>query len=102
MRRPVCLAVEWVAWAVWTINPTLNRNDEGPGDSSGPFFLCRSHGRSRCSTALWSCAEITQLCEYFVTFEDGRRACRFHKILESRCCLWADATQASVGLAEPK
>jgi hypothetical protein len=22
--------VEWAAWAVWTINPTLNRNDEGP------------------------------------------------------------------------
>ena len=39
MRRPVCLAVEWVAWAVWTINPTLNRNDEGPGGFLRAIFL---------------------------------------------------------------
>ena len=45
MRRPVCLAVEWVAWAVWTINPTLNRNDEGPG-----FFR-----------AFLSCAAATEI-----------------------------------------
>ena len=38
MGRPVCLAVEWVAWAVWTIKPTLNRNDEGPGFFRA-FFL---------------------------------------------------------------
>ena len=36
MGPRLCLAV---AWAVWTIKPTLNRNDEGPGFLSGPFFL---------------------------------------------------------------
>ena len=34
---PVCLAVAWAAWAVWTIKPTLNRNDEGPGFLPGLF-----------------------------------------------------------------
>jgi hypothetical protein len=43
VRRPVCLAVEWVAWAVWTINPTLTTETTKARDSSGPFFLCRSH-----------------------------------------------------------
>ena len=45
MGARLCLAVAWVAWAVWTIKPTLNRNDEGPGFLSGPFFFFRSHGR---------------------------------------------------------
>jgi hypothetical protein len=27
-----------VAWAVWTIKPTLNRNDEGPGFLPGLFL----------------------------------------------------------------
>jgi hypothetical protein len=38
----LCLAA---AWAAWTIKPTLNRNDEGPGLIPGLFcpveqFLC--------------------------------------------------------------
>ena len=41
---PVCLAVAWAVWAVWTIKPTLKRNDEGP-EFFRAFFLCRSHGR---------------------------------------------------------
>jgi len=32
----LCLAV---AWAAWTIKPTLNRNDEGPEEIPG-FFSC--------------------------------------------------------------
>ena len=44
MGPPVCLAVAWAGWAVWTIKPTLKRNDEGP-EFFRAFFLCRSHGR---------------------------------------------------------
>jgi hypothetical protein len=36
--RPVCLAVAWTVWAVWTIKPTLNPNDEGP-DFFRAFYL---------------------------------------------------------------
>ena len=32
----LCLAV---AWAAWTIKPTLNRNDEGPGFLPGLFLV---------------------------------------------------------------
>jgi hypothetical protein len=60
VRRPVCLAVEWVAWAVWTINPTLNRNDEGPGFFRASFLVPQPR-QIRVLNALWSCAEITQL-----------------------------------------
>jgi hypothetical protein len=35
----LCLAA---AWAAWTIKPTLNRNDEGPGFIPG-LFLAPSH-----------------------------------------------------------
>jgi hypothetical protein len=31
VRPPECLAAGWGAWAVWTIKPTSNRKDEGPG-----------------------------------------------------------------------
>ena len=54
MGRPVCLVV---AWAVWTIKPTLNPNDEGP-DFFRAFFLvpqprknasvCRSKKMHQC------------------------------------------------------
>jgi len=60
VRRAVCLAVEWVAWAVWTINPTLNRNDEGPGFFRASFLVPQPR-QIRVFNALWSCAEITQL-----------------------------------------
>ena len=99
---PGMLAVEWVAWAVWTINPTLTTEMTKARDSSGPFFLVPQSRDQGAQTRfgvvgrLLSCGSSSSLSE------DGRRACRFHKILESRCCLWADATQASVGLAEPK
>jgi chaperonin GroEL len=103
VRRPVCLAVEWVAWAVWTINPTLNRNDEGPGRILTGHFSCAAatadqgaQTRFGVVRRLLSCLSISLPSRY------GRRAWRFHKILESRCCRWADARQASVGLAEPK
>ena len=43
VRRPVCLAVEWVAWAVWTINLTLTPKRRRPGILPGLSFLCRSH-----------------------------------------------------------
>jgi integrase len=33
-----------VAWAVWTIKPTLKRNDKG-SEFFRAFFLCRSHSR---------------------------------------------------------
>jgi hypothetical protein len=33
-----------VAWAVWTINPTLNRNAEGPGEIPGLFLGAPSMG----------------------------------------------------------
>ena len=38
MGPRLCLAV---AWAAWTIKPTLNRNDEGPESIPGLFFLPR-------------------------------------------------------------
>ena len=41
MGPRLCLAV---AWAAWTIEPTLDRNDEGPGISSGPFFFAPPAG----------------------------------------------------------
>jgi hypothetical protein len=88
-----CLAV---AWAVWTIKPTLNRNDEGP-DSSGPFFVLEPQ-QIRALNELWNCPESIQLCEEFVTFRATVDVpARFHKLQDSRCYLWADATQAPVG-----
>ena len=68
MRRPVCLAVEWVAWAVWTIDPTLNRNDEGPGGFFRAIFLVPQPRQIRVLNGARSCAETTQLCEYLITF----------------------------------
>jgi hypothetical protein len=85
-----------VAWAVWTIKPTLNRNDEGP-DSSGPFFVLEPQ-QIRALNELWNCPEFIQLCEEFVTFRATVDVpARFHKLQDSRCYLWADATQAPVG-----
>jgi hypothetical protein len=69
VRRPVCLAVEWVAWAVWTINPTPSTEmTKAREDSSGPIFLVPQPRQIRVLNGAWSCAETTELCEYFVTF----------------------------------
>ena len=55
MGRPVCLAVAWAVWAVWTIKPTLSPNDEGPGFLSGLLSCAAAtekriglHGAKKC------------------------------------------------------
>ncbi len=87
-----CLAV---AWAVWTIKPTLNRNDEGP-DSSG-LFLCWSHSRSGRSTSFGIVRSLFSCLRSSSPSATVHVPARFHKLQDSRCYLWADATQAPVG-----
>jgi hypothetical protein len=68
VRRPVCLAVEWVAWAVWTIDPTLNRNDEGPGGFFRAIFLVPQPRQIRVLNGALELCRDYSVCEYFVTF----------------------------------
>ena len=56
--RPVCLAVAWTVWAVWTIKPTLNPNDEGP-DFFRAFFLVSQPRQIRALNELELCGDYS-------------------------------------------